>query len=86
MYVIQLNNELDQIPLGYRVLAFKGKNMFCQPSVRSFFYQDFETNQRLKNLAIEFLEDILCTPTLLPSEHRAASQLLRSAGLRHPWL
>jgi len=28
-------------------------------------------------MTIEFLEDIICTPTLLPSEHRAASQLLR---------
>jgi hypothetical protein len=28
-------------------------------------------------MTIEFLEDILCTPTLLPSEHRASSQLLR---------
>ena len=28
-------------------------------------------------MTIEFLEDIICTPTLLPSEHRASSQLLR---------
>ncbi|TRY67068.1 hypothetical protein TCAL_03106 [Tigriopus californicus] len=39
--------------------------------------QDFESNVQLKNLTIEFLEDIICTPTLLPSEHRASSQLLR---------
>ena len=39
--------------------------------------QDFEGNPHLKNLSIEFLEDIVCTPTLLPAEHKAASQLLR---------
>ncbi len=39
--------------------------------------QDFETNPELKSLTIGFLESILCTPTLLPSEHRASSQLLR---------
>jgi hypothetical protein len=47
-------------------------------------FQDFETNQRLKNLTIEFLEDIICTPTLLPSEHRAASQLLRMLTKEEP--
>ena len=40
-------------------------------------WQDFEGNPHLKNLSIEFLEDIVCTPTLLPAEHKAASQLLR---------
>ena len=45
-------------------------------------WQDFDGNHHLKNLTIEFLEDILCTRTLLPAEHKAASQLLRSrAGL-----
>ena len=39
--------------------------------------QDFEANHKLKNMTIDFLEDIICTPTLLPSEHRASSQLLR---------
>ncbi len=39
--------------------------------------QDFETNPELKSMTIGFLESILCTPTLLPSEHRASSQLLR---------
>lgn len=39
--------------------------------------QDFEGNPQLKSLTIDFLEDIICTPTLLPSEHRASSQLLR---------
>ncbi len=42
-----------------------------------FLLQDFETNPELKSLTIGFLESILCTPTLLPSEHRASSQLLR---------
>lgn len=40
-------------------------------------FQDFEGNHHLKNLTIEFLEDIVCTRTLLPAEHKAASQLLR---------
>jgi len=39
--------------------------------------QDFDGNHHLKNLTIEFLEDIVCTRTLLPAEHKAASQLLR---------
>ena len=39
--------------------------------------QDFEGNPQLKSLTIDFLEDIIVTPTLLPSEHRASSQLLR---------
>ena len=39
--------------------------------------QDFELDQRLKNLTIEFLEDIIYSPNLLPSEHKAAIQLLR---------
>lgn len=32
---------------------------------------------RLKNLTIEFLEDVLSSPQLLPAEHKAASQLLQ---------
>ncbi|KAG8278165.1 Ras protein-specific guanine nucleotide-releasing factor [Homalodisca vitripennis] len=39
--------------------------------------QDFEQDQRLKNLTIEFLDDIIYSPNLLPAEHKAASQLLR---------
>ena len=39
--------------------------------------QDFEGNHQLMHLTIEFLEDIVCTRTLLPAEHKAASQLLR---------
>ena len=39
--------------------------------------QDFDTNGQLKQLTLDFLEDIACTSTLLPSEHRAASQLLK---------
>ena len=35
--------------------------------------QDFEGNAQLKNLSIEFLEDIVCTPTLLPAEHKEKS-------------
>ena len=33
---------------------------------------------------IEFLEDIICTSTLLPSEHRASSQLLRMLTKEEP--
>ena len=32
---------------------------------------------RLKNLTLEFLEDVLSSPQLLPAEHKAASQLLQ---------
>ncbi|XP_073979075.1 ras-specific guanine nucleotide-releasing factor 2-like isoform X2 [Rhodnius prolixus] len=39
--------------------------------------QDFELDHRLKSLTIEFLEDIICSPNLLPAEHKAASQLLK---------
>ncbi|KAL6436745.1 hypothetical protein ACFW04_004875 [Cataglyphis niger] len=39
--------------------------------------QDFEMDQKLKTLTIEFLEDINYSPNLLPAEHKAASQLLR---------
>ena len=39
--------------------------------------QDFDDNYQLMNLTIEFLEDIVCSPSLLPAEHKAASQLLR---------
>ncbi|XP_031780546.1 ras-specific guanine nucleotide-releasing factor 2 isoform X5 [Nasonia vitripennis] len=39
--------------------------------------QDFELDNKLKNLTIEFLEDIIYSPNLLPAEHKAASQLLR---------
>ena len=42
---------------------------------------DFESSTsvdlRLKNLTIEFLEDVLSSPQLLPAEHKAASQLLQ---------
>ena len=34
-------------------------------------------NTPLKDMTIEFLDDISCSPTLLPSELRASSQLLR---------
>ncbi|CAL4091049.1 unnamed protein product, partial [Meganyctiphanes norvegica] len=39
--------------------------------------QDFDTDLHLRQLTIEFLEDLVCCPTLLPAEHKAASQLLR---------
>lgn len=38
--------------------------------------QDFE-DLKLSNLSVAFLEDILCSPALLPAENKAASQLLR---------
>lgn len=44
----------------------------------------------MRNNAVNFLETISCSPNLLPSEHRAASQLIRlltredlDAGRRH---
>ncbi|KAF2363516.1 HAT C-terminal dimerization domain [Trinorchestia longiramus] len=39
--------------------------------------QDFESDLRLRNYTIEFLQDLVCSPTLLPAENKAASQLLR---------
>lgn len=40
-------------------------------------FQDFEQDAALRSQTIAFLDDITCSPNLLPSEHRAASQLLR---------
>lgn len=39
--------------------------------------QDFESDSHLKTLTIEFLDDIIYSPNLLPAEHKAAAQLLR---------
>ncbi|XP_076761835.1 ras-specific guanine nucleotide-releasing factor 1 isoform X3 [Xylocopa sonorina] len=46
--------------------------------------QDFESDQKLKNLTIEFLEDIIYCPNLLQAEHKAASQLLRLITKEEP--
>lgn len=46
--------------------------------------QDFDTDLRLRQLTIEFLEDLVCCPTLLPAEHKAASQLLRLLTKEEP--
>ncbi|XP_043486896.1 ras-specific guanine nucleotide-releasing factor 2-like isoform X2 [Polistes fuscatus] len=46
--------------------------------------QDFELDQKLKTLTIEFLEDIIYSPNLLPAEHKAASQLLRLITKEEP--
>lgn len=46
--------------------------------------QDFESDQRLKNLTIEFLEDITYSPSLLPAEHKAVNQLLRLITKEEP--
>lgn len=40
-------------------------------------FQDFEQDEALRSQTIAFLDEITCSPNLLPSEHRAASQLLR---------
>ncbi|XP_055605040.1 ras-specific guanine nucleotide-releasing factor 2-like [Uranotaenia lowii] len=40
-------------------------------------FQDFEQDAALRSQTITFLDDITCSPNLLPTEHRAASQLLR---------
>lgn len=39
--------------------------------------QDFELDVKLKNMTMEFLEDITNSPNLLAAEQKAASQLLR---------
>jgi hypothetical protein len=41
-------------------------------------------DQRLKNMTIEFLDDIIYSPNLLPAEHKAASQLLRLITREEP--
>lgn len=46
--------------------------------------QDFESDHRLKNLTIEFLDDIIYSPNLLPAEHKAAAQLLRLLTKEEP--
>lgn len=40
-------------------------------------FQDFEQDATLRSQTTAFLDDITCSPNLLPTEHRAASQLLR---------
>lgn len=39
--------------------------------------QDFWVEGKLRNEVANFLEDIVCSPNLLPAEHRAAAHLLR---------
>ncbi|XP_045136637.1 ras-specific guanine nucleotide-releasing factor 2-like isoform X1 [Portunus trituberculatus] len=46
--------------------------------------QDFDNDHRLRNMTIAFLEDLVCCPTLLPAEHKAASQLLRLLTKEEP--
>ncbi|KAK1124151.1 hypothetical protein K0M31_007175 [Melipona bicolor] len=46
--------------------------------------QDFESDHRLKNLTIKFLDDIIHWPNLLPAEHKAAIQLLRLITKEQP--
>ncbi|KAG5880599.1 hypothetical protein JTB14_026570 [Gonioctena quinquepunctata] len=46
--------------------------------------QDFENDQRLKNLTIEFLDDIIYSPNLLAAEHKAASQLWKLLTKEEP--
>ncbi|XP_014231080.1 ras-specific guanine nucleotide-releasing factor 2-like isoform X1 [Trichogramma pretiosum] len=46
--------------------------------------QDFEIDGKLKKLTIEFLEDIIYSPNLLPAEHKAANQLLRLITKEEP--
>ncbi|XP_074107053.1 ras-specific guanine nucleotide-releasing factor 2 [Cotesia typhae] len=46
--------------------------------------QDFELNSELKHLTIEFLENIVENPNLLPAEHKAANQLMRLLNKGEP--
>ncbi|KAE8747966.1 hypothetical protein FOCC_FOCC005356 [Frankliniella occidentalis] len=45
---------------------------------------DFDQDQKLKSLTIQFLEDIQCSPSLLPAEYKAAGQLLRLITKEEP--
>ncbi|KAF5272851.1 hypothetical protein FQR65_LT00447 [Abscondita terminalis] len=46
--------------------------------------QDFLNDTRLKQMTIEFLEDVIYSPNLLPAEHKAAAQLLRLLTKEEP--
>lgn len=46
--------------------------------------QDFESDQKLKNLTIEFLNDIIFCTSLLPAEHKIVAQLLRLITKEEP--
>lgn len=39
--------------------------------------QDFERDLKLKSMTVQFLDDVIYSPNLLPVEHKAAAQLLR---------
>ncbi|CAH1974509.1 unnamed protein product [Acanthoscelides obtectus] len=46
--------------------------------------QDFENDPKLKNMTIQFLDDIVFSPNLLPAEHKAAAQLLKMLTREEP--
>ncbi|XP_068212542.1 ras-specific guanine nucleotide-releasing factor 2-like [Palaemon carinicauda] len=46
--------------------------------------QDFDADSQLRALTIEFLDDMACSPSLLPAEHKAASQLLKLLAKEEP--
>ncbi|CAM1331460.1 RASGRF1 (predicted) [Pycnogonum litorale] len=39
--------------------------------------QDFESDKKLYSITVDFLEELVCNPNLLPVEHKAAAQLLQ---------
>ncbi|KAF0287455.1 Ras-specific guanine nucleotide-releasing factor 1 [Amphibalanus amphitrite] len=47
-------------------------------------FQDFESDTQLKNLTIEFLEDVMSSRSILPTEHKAASQLYHMITREEP--
>lgn len=57
----------------FSIFTTRYRNVVCV----YFDLQDFENEPRLKNMTIDFLEDILFSPNLLPAEHKIAGQLLR---------
>nr|CAI5835544.1 unnamed protein product [Callosobruchus analis] len=46
--------------------------------------QDFETDTKLRNMTMDFLDDVIYSPNLLPAEHKAAAQLLRMLTREEP--
>lgn len=66
MVVLELNNDY------YKYCFYN----FCRHWV-SKHSADFWAESRLRTEAANFLEDIVCSPNLLPAEHRAAAHLLR---------
>lgn len=81
MRVLNVLRFVDGFLPPYTSLNTFNNFTFCFNSLNrhwvSKHVQDFEQDSKLRSQTIAFLDDITCSPNLLPGEHRAASQLLR---------